>query len=144
MAKLEYLMEKPNKFLPKIPPKIQIFLGWGMGVDVFVPVLSPCPQIPSHPIKNHSNNLIFPPFNERFVWEMGLKFEFLAVFSPCSAVPPSGDVCINTFLGLYTQIWGCFLFFFIVQVIKDGGRFLCFLNRWRNLRRPEIATYWIK
>lgn len=61
------------------------------------------------------------------MWEMGQNSLIFAGFLPDFAVPPSFGVCINTFVGLYTQIFGGGGF--CCTGGKDGGRFLCFLNR---------------
>lgn len=93
--------------------------GW-VWMDVFVPravrvsprCLSQSPPRP-HLIQNYGNNLIFLPSflpNERLCLQFdvgnGLKSLVFAGFLPDFAIPPFFGVCINTFVGLYTRLFG--------------------------------------
>lgn len=67
----------------------------------------------------------------------GLKSLVFAGFLPDFAIPPFFGVCINTFVGLYTRLFGEGGGF-AVQVIKMGEGFCVFLIGEEILEDPKL------
>lgn len=126
MAKLEYLMEKPNKFLPKIPQKFRFSLveGWGwMCLSLC------CPHVPKSPLtpsKIPQIILIFPPLQ----WEIrvgnGPKIWIFCCFFSLFCRPSLWWRVYKHISGFIHTNLGLFFIFFYCTGHKGRGKVFVF------------------